>query len=105
MSHFARDARMMPPRSPMLEGLDAIRSFMNGLLAMPRFRMTSRDHVVEVSSDAALAWSTYLSELTVWDAAGRSTIDTGRTLVVWRKEPDGAWRIVADIWNEFESSA
>jgi ketosteroid isomerase-like protein len=36
---------------------------------------------------------------TVADSAGRTATSQGRYLVVWRRDPDGAWRVLSDIGN------
>lgn len=36
---------------------------------------------------------------TVADSAGRPVTSEGRYVVVWRRDPDGAWRVLSDIGN------
>ena len=33
------------------------------------------------------------------DAAGNSTRDRGKYLTVWRKQADGTWKSIADMFN------
>ena len=47
--------------------------------------------------------SRYREELrkgrTVGDAVERAIATAGKAVVIWRKDPDGEWRAVVDIWN------
>jgi ketosteroid isomerase-like protein len=33
------------------------------------------------------------------DSAGKPQTEDGRYVTVWRRESDGEWRCVIDIWN------
>jgi len=32
-------------------------------------------------------------------AGGETTEDQGRFLAIWRRQPDGSWKVAHDIWN------
>ncbi|HET8734487.1 MAG TPA: SgcJ/EcaC family oxidoreductase [Anaeromyxobacteraceae bacterium] len=50
---------------------------------------------LEVSGD--LAWESGTSSVTVQQGEKATATLTGRYLAVWRREPDGRWRIRADL--------
>jgi hypothetical protein len=61
-------------------------------------------HLVEVGGDNGRpgrkgAYQLATNEITAPDAAGRLRTIAGKAVVIRRKEPDGAWRAVVDIWN------
>ena len=54
---------------------------------------------MEVSSTGDLAYSLGLYETTVNDPRGNPLTYRGKYVVVWRKQPNGAWKVVIDIAN------
>jgi uncharacterized protein (TIGR02246 family) len=50
---------------------------------------------LEVSGD--LAWETGTSRVTIQQGKSAPVTVTGRYLAVWKREPDGRWRIRADL--------
>jgi ketosteroid isomerase-like protein len=36
---------------------------------------------------------------TINDSLGNPVTTYGKAVTVWRKDPDGVWRNVVDIWN------
>ena len=53
---------------------------------------------VRVAGDWAFARMTYTETLTP-KAGGEPTEDSGRWLVIYERQPDGAWKIYLEIWN------
>jgi ketosteroid isomerase-like protein len=52
-----------------------------------------------VSSAGDLGYTTGSYEVTVNDAEGNPVTSRGKVVVVWKKQPDGNWKAVLDIWN------
>jgi uncharacterized protein (TIGR02246 family) len=92
---YAEEAVLMPPGHGLLEGRDSVRAFW-GRGMEPGFRMTTMR--VEVSGGTAYVVGRYYVPPDDDDDA-----ETGKYLIALRKEPDGNWRITADIWNDDES--
>jgi ketosteroid isomerase-like protein len=57
-----------------------------------KFASTSVD--VSRSGDLALQRATFQVETT--DKDGKPATETGQAVVVWRKQADGSWKVVAD---------
>lgn len=94
-ARFAADAVRMPPNSAAIVGRDAIREFVEAtppILAFD-FQMLSLEGNGELAYMRA-AWSFTLAPP---DAAEVS--DSGKILIVFRKQADGRWLTVADAWN------
>ncbi|MCX6635202.1 MAG: DUF4440 domain-containing protein, partial [Acidobacteria bacterium] len=49
------------------------------------------------SGDVAYSHGTYA--MTMNDAKGKPVNDKGKFVTVYRKQPDGKWKVVADIIN------
>ena len=100
ISYWADDAVVIPQGQPMVEGKDAIRGFVTGSLAIPGFRIHWVSDQVSFSPDGRMAYMRSTNEMTVPGPTGALMTVPGRGITVWRKDPDGQWRCVVDIWND-----
>ena len=95
-NNYASDAVVMMTGMPAMAGRDNIHNGMIGMLsavAIKNPKFTTLD--VTVSGDLAVEHGTY--ELTVVPKGGKPAPDKGHYLTVWKKQPDGSWKIVRDI--------
>lgn len=94
---YTDDAVLMAPNAEPIRGRDAIRGFADTLRGLsPRdVRLTVEE--VEVCGDTAFEVGSYTMSLQPPSQA-RMT-DRGKYLVVWKRQPDGSWRIHRDIFN------
>ena len=99
LSFWTDDAKVFPPGAPVVDGKPAIREFVTGSLSIPGFRITWETEEVVVSSGGDMGYTTGRNHLTMPDAAGRLQTENGRYVTVWRRDSDGEWRCVIDIWN------
>ncbi len=99
VSYYADDAALLPPGAPMVTGKEAIRKAMGALFAMPGFSLSFKTTKVEVSRSGDLAYSYGTNTVTMNDPKGKPLTDKGKYVAVYRKQPDGAWKVVADIAN------
>ncbi len=92
-------AVLMPPRQLPVEGLDEIRAWWDSLFA--------RWSVVEASStldeiivvgDWAYARGRYSDRSLPADGTD-AVVDAGKFSSMWRRQPDGSWKIARDMWN------
>ena len=90
---------MFPPNAPIVRGKQEVREYMSQFFASPGYSISRQPPQIEVSGagDLAYTWDTF--ELTVNDAEGNPVTQNAKHVVVWKKEPQGTWKIVADIWN------
>jgi ketosteroid isomerase-like protein len=99
---LSADAIMFPPDQAPLVGREAIREYMRESFATPGFSITWTTDTVVVSASGDVAYSFARSRYTFPGRTGKpGAIDTayGKGVSVWRRESDGRWRTVADIWN------
>lgn len=99
VSFYAEDAALFWPGAPMVTGRAAIREFMRGFLSMPAFSLVFETAKVEVSGAGDFAYSYGTNRVTLVDPAGNRMRDRGKYVTVYRKQPDGAWKVIADIGN------
>jgi len=94
---YAEDAQFLPPNLPAFVGRPAIQQALEGLIAAGLNQLTLRTDKIEVSGDLTYAIGKY--QLTIKPASGAEIHDEGKYLLVYRRQPDGQWRAVADMFN------
>ena len=99
VSFYADDAALFFPNTPLVTGKDAIRKTWGALFATPGFSISFQPTKVEVSrgSDLAYCYGTYA--MTMNGPKGKPVTDKGKYVAVYKKQPDGKWKCVADIHN------
>lgn len=99
VSYWTEDATVLPPDMPALKGRVAIREYVAGAFAIPGFAISWTSEDVVVSADGQSAYQLATNRVTAPDATGALRTTAGKAVVIWRKDPDGLWRAVVDIWN------
>ena len=99
VSYYADDALVMPPNSPVLTGKAAARAMWSGMFSAPGFGGGWKATKVEVARSGDLAYVTGSYEITENDASGKPMTDKGKFLEVWKKQADGSWKCVVDMFN------
>jgi len=97
MSYYTDDALMMPPNIPALSGKQSIRTLWQSLLEAQGFGGGWKATKVEVSGNLSYVTGTY--EMTETDDSGKPMTDKGTYLKVWKKQADGSWKCVADMFS------
>ncbi len=98
LSYLAPDALIFPPNSPIITGLEAIRNLVVQGFASPG-NMNSKTDKVEVSRGGDLGYAYGAYEYTFKYANGKPVTDHGKFLTVWKKQSDGKWKAVADMFS------
>ena len=99
LSYWTDDATVYPPGQPAVVGKEAIRGFVSAGFATPGFSIRWETRSWEVSASGDMAYGQGRNVATVTDPQGKTITEHGRAVTVWRKEKDGRWRCVVDIWN------
>ena len=99
IAYYADDAVVMPPNIPTLAGKEAIRDLWRSMLESPLFSGGWKATKVEVAQSGDLAYLSGNYEFKEQDAGGNPITDKGKYLVVWRKQSDGNWKCVANMFN------
>lgn len=100
LSFWTDDARVYPPGMPTVSGKAAIRNYVQGALAIPGFHITWTTSEAHLSPDGRLAYLLSTNAVRMPGGDGRLVTAQGRAVTVWRRDPDGEWRCVIDIWND-----
>ena len=99
ISFYSEDAVVLPTNAPAATTKDAIRNTWKDLLESPGAAISWKTAKVEVARSGDFAYTTGTYELTMNDANGKPINDRGKYVEVWKKQADGKWKVVADIWN------
>ena len=96
--YMADDVVWLPNESERLVGPESVR---DALAAIPGLTLdwTPLDGAVSSSGDLGYTWGTWEAVVPEVETGG-SRISTGRYATVWRRDPDGSWRVVLDMGNK-----
>lgn len=90
-TNYADDATILPQHSPMITGREDIyASFKEMASMMDEFNFSTTSF--DASGDLAY-------EIGTFTGVFGSVADTGKYVTVWKRQDDGKWKIVADIFN------
>jgi ketosteroid isomerase-like protein len=65
----------------------------------PGFSLNWQPVKVEVAQSGDLGYTYGTYQLTMNDPAGNPVTDRGKYITVWKKQADGSWKSVADMFN------
>jgi ketosteroid isomerase-like protein len=92
---YAEDAIVLPPNQAAVQGKAAIQAWMEAPPPLSNFQTKSLE--IEGRGDLAYDRGTYSLTVT---PVGAAPIDVhGKFLTILRKQADGSWKILRDIWN------
>lgn len=97
MSYFAEDAVAAIPDAEPAQGKKAIRNLYSGIFRTPGFSLQWTSTRVDVAESGTLGYTIGTFELSLQDSGGKTHTRTGKYQTVWRKQPDGQWKAVADL--------
>jgi uncharacterized protein (TIGR02246 family) len=95
---WADDGVLMPPNRTAVQGRPALAAYFKERFSATRFHFAFTSSEIQLAGDVAFERLAYV--VTAWPVAGgQATKDAGKGLHVYQRQPDGAWRLVLDIWN------
>lgn len=99
LSYWADDAVVMSPGQPPIQGKNAIREMVQSMSKIPGFHISWEPLSVEVSRSGDMAYMIEQNQVTVNDSLGRTITEHNKAVTIWKKQPDGSWKNVVDMWN------
>ena len=97
---YAGDAVLMPPGSPALRGTDEINKFFTGMTGAYSTPFELKTAAVEGRGDLAISTGDYSVTLTPKQKGAKPLpTEEGKYLGVMKKQPDGSWKLIYDMWN------
>jgi uncharacterized protein (TIGR02246 family) len=99
VANYAEDGSWLPPNAPMVNGKAAIRAGWSKLIGSPGFNIDWQIDKLEVARAGDLAYTIYTYQLALEGPNGKPIADHGKDMAIWKKQPDGRWKMVADTFN------
>ena len=96
---YDENAEMLPVAEPVVVGRDAIRREWSEIFGIPGYSSQVQLTRADVSADGTLGYTRGTYVATMLGTDGKPTTEVGKWVTVWRRQNDGAWRIVQDIYN------
>ena len=97
---YTDDAIVMGPNGPALHGHDAIAKGFASMSAMKLTGLKLQTQDVIVAGDYAIETGAY--DLTAAPPKAKPVHDVGKYIVVWKKQTDGSYKLLRDIYNSDE---
>ena len=105
MGLYGADAIVLLPNEPLANRPEGVRRGAARLLALPRFSVAWHPIKVETARSGELAQLSGAYELHYADSRGAPQLQRGRLLEIWRKQTDGAWKCIVDLWSADDIAA
>jgi len=99
VDYWTEDAVVVPNGQPRIVGRQALRQYVTESMKIPGFRISWKSSDPVLSPDGRMAYMLAENVVSMQGPDGSTVTIPGRALTIWRKETDGLWRCVADIWN------
>ena len=93
-SFVASDATFYPPGMPVVKGQAAVREAFKQMSSAPGFDLQWSASKAEVGAGGDVGYTTG-----TYQAAQAGASEQGKYVTVWKKQPDGQWKVVEDIFN------
>jgi ketosteroid isomerase-like protein len=90
---------VLAPNAPIAEGRPAIAKSFSGFFALPDLKITWHADKVDVAKSGELGYTSGTYQMTFTGPGGKTIPDKGKYVTVWKKEADGSWKVLLDIFN------
>jgi ketosteroid isomerase-like protein len=95
---YAEDARLLPPNRPTVTGQSEIREAFREFLGAGMGELTIDTYEIEIASSGELAYGIGTFSL------GRPAPDRGKFVEVYRRQADGSWKCVVDMFSSDQAA-
>ena len=94
-STYDEQAMMMPPNGPAVQGHEAILAY---FAVFPPF-IDHQQESQELEGAGDLLYSRDTFTVTIVPPGAPATKYNGKALTIWRRQADGDWKMLREIWN------
>jgi ketosteroid isomerase-like protein len=98
LSFFAADGTILPKDGAPLTGTAALGGVFRKTWSQPGYSLTWTPLKAELSKSGELGYTYGTYERKRMDG-GKPFVETGKYVTIWRKQRDGAWKVVLDMGN------
>ena len=93
------EAMMIPPNAARVQGIEGVRNYRFGFIETPGVELEFETIEVHVSSNGDMGWTLAIGDITINRPGGDPGRDVVRDFHVWKRQEDGSWKVVVDMWN------
>lgn len=93
------DGSVLAPNAPIATGHEAIKKLFSGFFALPDLKISWQPLRAQVSRSGDMGYTSGAYQMTFNDASGKPITDKGKYATVWKKQADGSWKVLLDIFN------
>lgn len=94
---FADSALLVRPNAALAKGKATVRESLGAAFADTSFSLNWEPVLAEASRSGDLGYTVGLSQSRRVGPDGNAIVGTGKYVTIWRKEADGAWKVVLDV--------
>lgn len=99
LSYWSEDAVLIMPQGPAVEGQAALREVLKGAEGVPGFEVNWEPKEAYVSESGDLGYIIAHKYFKMPDSTGQPFTTFHREVTIWKKQADGSWKNVVDIYN------
>jgi len=99
MGYYAADAVLLPPNAPTAAAPADIRKNIEGMLGLPGVSVSWKATKVQVAKSGELGYLYGTYAMSWDDGKGGKATENGKMTEVWRKQADGSWKCVVDMFS------
>ena len=90
---------VLSSNAPIATGHQAVRALFEGFYAIPNLNLHWQASQTGAARSGELGYSTGTYEMNFNDPKGNPLSDHGKYATVWRKQADGSWKVLLDVFN------
>ena len=98
-SFYAEDAIAYPPNEPAAIGRGAAKKVWGAYFADKTFTISWKTVHAAVAKSGDLGYTAGTYEASYKAPDGKQVTEKGKYVCTWRKQKDGTWKAIHDIWN------
>jgi uncharacterized protein (TIGR02246 family) len=99
LSFYAEDAIVYPPNEPVAIGRAAAKKVWAAYFADETFTISWKTVHAEVAKSGDLGYTAGTYEASFKGPDGKQVNEKGKYVATWKKQQDGTWKAIHDIWN------
>ncbi len=92
---YAEDAIVLSPNEAAVQGRAAIQAWIESFPPTTNFQV----QIQEVEGEGDLAYVRGTATFTITPSGAAPVEERAKYIEIWRKQKDGSWKIMRDIWN------
>jgi ketosteroid isomerase-like protein len=100
LAFFDEKGAMLPPNALIADGKEAISRFIAGFFARATdLKINWHVDRADVAHSGDFGYTSGAFEMAFNDPNGKTISNKGKFVTVWKKQKDGSWKVLLDIFN------